>query len=89
MATLVVTGRRLHPRDGFPSALSVLSTAVPGSLSKATPRCSWDCRDPQGSPRSAPYYLHTGRLAVPMLPALFRRDLCQVRASELSTINSG
>ena len=37
MAPLAVTGRRLHPRDSFPSALSVLSTAVPGSLFKATP----------------------------------------------------
>jgi hypothetical protein len=37
MAPLAVTGRRLHPRDSFPSALSVLSTAVPGSLNKATP----------------------------------------------------
>ncbi|KAH3832982.1 hypothetical protein DPMN_106278 [Dreissena polymorpha] len=37
MATLTVTGRRLHPRDGFPSALSVLSTAAPGSLYKAIP----------------------------------------------------
>ena len=37
MAPLVVTGRRLHPRDGFPSALSALSTAAPGYLSKATP----------------------------------------------------
>ncbi|KAH3782756.1 hypothetical protein DPMN_160675 [Dreissena polymorpha] len=36
MAPLAVTGRR-HPRDSFPSALSVLSTAVPGSLNKATP----------------------------------------------------
>ncbi|KAH3738115.1 hypothetical protein DPMN_044741 [Dreissena polymorpha] len=32
MAPLAVTGRRLHPRDSFPSALSVLSTAFPGSL---------------------------------------------------------
>ncbi|KAH3852544.1 hypothetical protein DPMN_095055 [Dreissena polymorpha] len=37
MATLVVTGRRLQPRDGFPSALSALSTAAPGPLSRATP----------------------------------------------------
>ncbi|KAH3846864.1 hypothetical protein DPMN_089170 [Dreissena polymorpha] len=37
MAPLAVTGRRLHPRGSFPSALSVLSTAVPGSLNKATP----------------------------------------------------
>ncbi|KAH3773395.1 hypothetical protein DPMN_174755 [Dreissena polymorpha] len=37
MAPLVVTGRRLNPRDGFPSALSALSTAAPGFLSKATP----------------------------------------------------
>ncbi|KAH3885228.1 hypothetical protein DPMN_009221 [Dreissena polymorpha] len=37
MAALDVTGRRLHPRDGFPSALSVLSTAAPGSLYKASP----------------------------------------------------
>ncbi|KAH3736652.1 hypothetical protein DPMN_043224 [Dreissena polymorpha] len=36
MDTLVVTGRRLHLRDGFPSALSVLSTAAPRSLYKAT-----------------------------------------------------
>ncbi|KAH3706980.1 hypothetical protein DPMN_066371 [Dreissena polymorpha] len=36
MAPLAVTGRRLHPRDSFPSALSVLSNAVPGSLNKAT-----------------------------------------------------
>ncbi|KAH3776962.1 hypothetical protein DPMN_178396 [Dreissena polymorpha] len=68
MATLEVTGRRLHPRDGFPSTLSVLSTAVPGSV---------------------PYVPHTGGLAVPPSPALFRRDLWQVRAGELSTINIG
>ncbi|KAH3806624.1 hypothetical protein DPMN_134947 [Dreissena polymorpha] len=37
MAPLDVTGRRLHPQDSFPSALSVLSTTVPASLSKATP----------------------------------------------------
>ncbi|KAH3876780.1 hypothetical protein DPMN_000630 [Dreissena polymorpha] len=37
MAPLAVTGRRLHPRDGFPSALSALGTTAPGSLFKATP----------------------------------------------------
>ncbi|KAH3800043.1 hypothetical protein DPMN_153668 [Dreissena polymorpha] len=37
MATLVVTGRRLDPRDDFPSALSALSTAAPGTLYKVTP----------------------------------------------------
>ncbi|KAH3723931.1 hypothetical protein DPMN_049729 [Dreissena polymorpha] len=37
MATLEVTGRRFYPRDSFPSTLSVLSTAVPGSLYRATP----------------------------------------------------
>ncbi|XP_052271610.1 neuronal acetylcholine receptor subunit alpha-7-like [Dreissena polymorpha] len=42
MAALDVTCRRRHPRDGFPSALCVLSTVAPGSLSKATPRFSWD-----------------------------------------------
>ncbi|KAH3850645.1 hypothetical protein DPMN_093070 [Dreissena polymorpha] len=88
MAPLVVTGRRLHPRDGFPSVLSALSSAAPGSLSKATPRCSWV------SPRAKqtqvrPYVLNTGGLAVPPFPFLYRRDLWQVRASELSTINSG
>ncbi|KAH3725078.1 hypothetical protein DPMN_050907 [Dreissena polymorpha] len=36
MAALEITGRRLHPRDGFPSTLSVLSIAVPGSLYRAT-----------------------------------------------------
>ncbi|KAH3851398.1 hypothetical protein DPMN_093879 [Dreissena polymorpha] len=43
MATLDVTSRRLHPRDGFPSALSALSTAAPGSLYKATPSMFLDC----------------------------------------------
>ncbi|KAH3849452.1 hypothetical protein DPMN_091855 [Dreissena polymorpha] len=75
MAPLVVTGRRLHPRDSFPSALSVLSTAVPGSLSKATPRCSWNCFKPfppDKQPQVRPYVLHTGGLAVPLFPSLYR-----------------
>ncbi|KAH3725067.1 hypothetical protein DPMN_050896 [Dreissena polymorpha] len=68
MAALEITGRRLHPRDGFPSTLSVLSIAVPGSLYRATPRCSWDySKAPPSSPRSAPYVSHTGGLAVPLL----------------------
>ncbi|KAH3789525.1 hypothetical protein DPMN_167705 [Dreissena polymorpha] len=37
MARLEVTGRCLHPRDSYPSTLSVLSTAIPGSLYRATP----------------------------------------------------
>ncbi|KAH3891667.1 hypothetical protein DPMN_015772 [Dreissena polymorpha] len=40
MAALAVTSSRLNPRDGFPSALSALSTAATGSLYKAIPRCS-------------------------------------------------
>ncbi|KAH3890767.1 hypothetical protein DPMN_014855 [Dreissena polymorpha] len=80
----------LYPRDGFPSALSVLSTVAQGSLYKATPRCSWDMHLPaKSSPRSAPYVLHTCDLAVPLFPSLYRRDLWQDRISELSTINSG
>ncbi|KAH3810998.1 hypothetical protein DPMN_139398 [Dreissena polymorpha] len=68
MATLAVTGRRLHPRDGFPSALSVLSTAAPGSLYKATPLdvhgTAWP---PQlSSSRPVPCVPHTGGLAVPL-----------------------
>ncbi|KAH3849799.1 hypothetical protein DPMN_092203 [Dreissena polymorpha] len=35
MAALADTSRRLDPRDGFPSASSVLSIAAPGSLYKA------------------------------------------------------
>ncbi|KAH3861944.1 hypothetical protein DPMN_024898 [Dreissena polymorpha] len=95
MAPLVVTGRRLHPRDGFPSALSALSTAAPGSLFKATPAMFWgppaqtQVAPGTHEPRSAPYVLHTGGLAVLSFPSLYRRDLWQVRASELSTINSG
>ncbi|KAH3741466.1 hypothetical protein DPMN_048191 [Dreissena polymorpha] len=89
MATLAVTGRRLHPRDGFPSALNLLSTAAPGSLYKATPRCSSDYSERKSSPRSAPYFLHTGDLAVPLSPSLYRRDLWQDRVNELPTINSG
>ncbi|KAH3885833.1 hypothetical protein DPMN_009832 [Dreissena polymorpha] len=51
MATLVVTGRRLHPRDGFPSALSVLSTAVPGPLSEATPSMFLGLQRPPKQPQ--------------------------------------
>ncbi|KAH3890839.1 hypothetical protein DPMN_014928 [Dreissena polymorpha] len=92
MAPLAVTGRRLHPRDSFPSALSVLSTAVPGSLYKATPRSSRHASLPPKERSlfcSAPYFLHTGGLAVPLSPSLYRRDLWHVRVSELSTIDSG
>ncbi|KAH3737058.1 hypothetical protein DPMN_043634 [Dreissena polymorpha] len=60
MATLVVTGRRLQPRDGFPSALSALSTAAPGPLSRA----KLDVSDT--NTRSTPYVLHTGKLPVPL-----------------------
>ncbi|KAH3889394.1 hypothetical protein DPMN_013448 [Dreissena polymorpha] len=86
MAPLAVTGRRLHPRDSFPSALSVLSTAVPGSLFKATPSKFQACfiTSPGGF-WSALYFLHTGGLAVPLSPSIYRRDLWQVRVSELST----
>ncbi|KAH3896511.1 hypothetical protein DPMN_020688 [Dreissena polymorpha] len=63
MATLVVTGRRLQPRDGFPSALSALSTAAPGPLSRATPSMFLI-----PSPGPPPYVLHTGKLAVPLSP---------------------
>ncbi|KAH3896953.1 hypothetical protein DPMN_021137 [Dreissena polymorpha] len=34
---------------------------------------------------SAQYFLHTGGLAVPLYPSLYRRDLWQVWVSELST----
>ncbi|KAH3889868.1 hypothetical protein DPMN_013934 [Dreissena polymorpha] len=74
MAPLAVTGCRLHPRDGFPSALSALSTAAPGSLFKATPRCSW-VPSPQKEPRVRPVCPSTGGLAVPPYPSLYRRDL--------------
>ncbi|KAH3720087.1 hypothetical protein DPMN_063482 [Dreissena polymorpha] len=45
--------------------------------------------DIKSSPSSAPYFLHTGDLAVPLFPSLYRPDLWQVRVSELPTINSG
>ncbi|KAH3701303.1 hypothetical protein DPMN_076286 [Dreissena polymorpha] len=92
MAPLAVTGRRLHPRDSFPSALSVLSTAVPGSLNKATTSKFQECFNTSQERSlfwSAPYFLHTGGLAVPLFPSPYRRDLWQVRVSELPTINSG
>ncbi|KAH3840979.1 hypothetical protein DPMN_114437 [Dreissena polymorpha] len=49
MAALDVTGRRLVPRGGFPSELSVLSTAAPGPFSKVTPSMFWS--SPPGPPR--------------------------------------
>ncbi|KAH3776339.1 hypothetical protein DPMN_177761 [Dreissena polymorpha] len=88
MAVLVVTGRRLKPRSGFPSALSVLSTAAPGPFSKATPSMFLGLQL-QAESEKAQYVLHTGDLPVPLFPSLYRRDLWQVRASELSTIKSG
>ncbi|KAH3800590.1 hypothetical protein DPMN_154224 [Dreissena polymorpha] len=69
MATLEVTGRRLHPRDGFSNTLSVLSTAVPRSLYRATPSMFLGLlRGPPGrsSPWSVPYVSHTGGLSVPL-----------------------
>ncbi|KAH3878124.1 hypothetical protein DPMN_002008 [Dreissena polymorpha] len=70
MATLEVTGRRLHPRDGFPSTFSVLSTAVPRSLYRATPSMFLGLlRGPppgRSSRWTAPYVSHTGGLAVPL-----------------------
>ncbi|KAH3702902.1 hypothetical protein DPMN_077929 [Dreissena polymorpha] len=74
MAPLAVTGCRLHPRDGFPSALSALGTAAPGPLFKATPRCSW-VHSPQKEPRVRPVCPSTGGLAIPPYPSLYRRDL--------------
>ncbi|KAH3891326.1 hypothetical protein DPMN_015420 [Dreissena polymorpha] len=76
---LDVTGRRLHPRDGFPSALSVLSTTAPGSLFKATLSMFLGAAStgPKPNPRFALYDLHTGNPAVPLFPSLFRRDLWQ------------
>ncbi|KAH3889739.1 hypothetical protein DPMN_013801 [Dreissena polymorpha] len=56
MATPDVTCRRLDPRDGFPSALSVLSTAAP--------RCSGAAQT-----QVRPYVFYTGKFAVPLLPS--------------------
>ncbi|KAH3703991.1 hypothetical protein DPMN_079045 [Dreissena polymorpha] len=53
------------------------------------PRCSSSYSERKSIPRSAPSFLHIGDLAVPLSPSLYRRDLWQVRVSELSTINSG
>ncbi|KAH3891687.1 hypothetical protein DPMN_015792 [Dreissena polymorpha] len=50
MAPLAVTGCRLHPRDGFPSALSALGTAAPGSLFKATPSMFLGFLPAEGTP---------------------------------------
>ncbi|KAH3847709.1 hypothetical protein DPMN_090040 [Dreissena polymorpha] len=74
MAPLAVTGCRLHPRDGFPSALSALGTAAPGSLYSHT-------LDVHGfppitkEPRVRPVCPSTGGHAVPPYPSLYRRDL--------------
>ena len=65
----------LRPRDSFPSALSALSTAAPGSLFKATPSMFWANIPLTAEPRSVPCILPTGGLAVPPYPSLFRRDL--------------
>ncbi|KAH3854973.1 hypothetical protein DPMN_097532 [Dreissena polymorpha] len=90
MATLEVTGRRLHPRDGFPSTLSVLSTAVPGSLYRATPSMF------MGLPPFKPMDPGPSRMSPTLVVSLSRRTRPStdgtsglVRAGELSTINSG
>ncbi|KAH3850693.1 hypothetical protein DPMN_093120 [Dreissena polymorpha] len=92
MAPLAVTGRRLHPRDSFPSALSVLSTAVPGSLNKATPSKFQACLN--NSPEKKPVLVRPvfpphWWSRCPTIPVPHRRYLWQVRVSELPTINSG
>ncbi|KAH3849213.1 hypothetical protein DPMN_091609 [Dreissena polymorpha] len=73
MAPLAVTGCRLHPRDGFPSALSALGTAAPGSLFKATPSMFMGSLPKE--PRVRPVCPSTGGPAVPPYPSLYRRDL--------------
>ncbi|KAH3845484.1 hypothetical protein DPMN_087765 [Dreissena polymorpha] len=75
MATLEVTGRRLHPRDGFPSTLSVLSIAVPGSLYRVFMGCPHLSQWTQVRPVCPPFWwsrcpavpgpLQTGPLAGP------------------------
>ncbi|KAH3831253.1 hypothetical protein DPMN_104515 [Dreissena polymorpha] len=61
MATPVVTGRRLHPRR-FPQCVAhrVPSLRPPSIFLLPSP---------------APDDLHTGKLAFPLFPDLFRRDL--------------
>ncbi|KAH3697981.1 hypothetical protein DPMN_085494 [Dreissena polymorpha] len=61
MATSAVISRRLDPRNGFPSALNVLSTAAPGSLHKANPSMF------SGSPDLCP-----PRMSSTLVSSLFR-----------------
>ncbi|KAH3734844.1 hypothetical protein DPMN_041294 [Dreissena polymorpha] len=89
MAPLAFTGCRLHPRGGFPSALSALGTAAPGSLFKATPSMFMGSLPLRSNPESVLYVL-------PLVVLLSRRTRPStdgtsgpVRAGKLSRINSG
>ncbi|KAH3701041.1 hypothetical protein DPMN_076024 [Dreissena polymorpha] len=67
MASLDATSRRPEPQNGFPSTLSVLSTAVLGHfhyLHRATPAKSWPVSLPKVRPvRPIRCHLHCSRLS--------------------------
>ncbi|KAH3821812.1 hypothetical protein DPMN_123580 [Dreissena polymorpha] len=67
-----------------------IKTPPRGPSIRPPPRCSWNRLAPSGKqPQVRPVCPPHWWSRYPTVPSPYRRDLWQVRASELSTINSG